>query len=268
MDRSILQDKTILIVDDYKVNTELLSIFVADAGATPLTACNGLECIEIIKKQHVDMILMDRNMPIMNGLDTTRELRLLPQGKNLIIVGISGNDSENDEKDCLDAGMNCVVPKLTLNDSKLIKLATSLMQSTGTASVNYPNEPLTQYTENSGNSTPGQVMDYKKALQEFEYDTELLDSLIVEFNNISQSRTQYMKQAFATSDFDFIQRESHGIKGGAASLCAMPLSDAAKALENACKANAQPAEISRLLDSFISALEHFDSFVKKQYSGA
>jgi two-component system, sensor histidine kinase and response regulator len=264
MDSSVLKNKNILIVDDYAVNTELLSLFVADAGANPLTASNGIECIEIVKKQQVDMILMDSNMPVMNGLDTTRELRLLPQGKNLIIVGISGNDNEDDEKACLDAGMNCVVPKLTLNDTKLIKLAASLLHTPDTSAGNDLNQSLTQCSESTGSNTPDQIMDYKKALREFENDTELLNSLLVEFNQITHRSALSMKQALDTSDYAYVQKESHGIKGGAANLCASPLSEAAKALENACRANAQPAKIAELYDNLMIALAQFDSFINKQ----
>lgn len=263
MDESLLKDKTILIVDDYAVNAELLSLFVTDAGAKPLTACNGLECIEIVRKQQVDMILMDKNMPAMNGLDTTRALRQLPQGKNLLIIGISGNDSESDEKECLDAGMNCVVPKLTLNDTKLIKLAASLLHTQDESAKYEPDQPSAQNIDPAERSTQDQIMDYEKALGEFENDKELLDSLVVEFNQIVQKSAQSMKQALETSDFEYLQTESHGIKGGAANLRAQPLAEAAKALENACKTNAHSGEITRLFDIFMSALAQFDSFVKK-----
>jgi two-component system sensor histidine kinase/response regulator len=264
MDRSLLKNKNILIVDDYAINTELLSIFVADAGANPITASNGLECIEIVKKQQIDIILMDSNMPEMNGLDTTRALRLLPQFKNLIIIGISGNDNEGDERDCLDAGMNCVVSKLTLNDTKLIQLAESLMQSPETSTMNVSNETLTQHNESARSNTPEETLDYKKVLREFENDKELLDSLISDFNNITHRSAQSMKQALEISDYAFLQKESHGIKGGAANLCAMPLSNAAKALEDACRASAQPDEIEKLFDSFMRALEQFNLFVNTQ----
>jgi CheY-like chemotaxis protein len=264
MDNSILKNKYILIVDDYAVNTELLSLFVTDAGANPLTASNGLECIEIVKKQPIDMILMDSNMPVMNGLDTTRELRLLPQGKNLIIVGISGNDNEDDERACLDAGMNCVVAKLTLNERKLIALASSLLQTPDTSTEDEPNQTSTLQNQPCG-ITPNQIMDYQKALSEFENDTELLNSLIIEFNQITHSSAQSIKKALCSSDYEFIQQESHGIKGGAANLCAMPLSDAAKALENACRTNALPTEIEKLFDSFLIELSQFNVFVNKQF---
>lgn len=266
MDRLILKNKTILIVDDYAVNTELLSLFVADAGAIPLTASNGLECIGIVKTRHVDMILMDSNMPVMNGLDTTRELRLLPEGKDLIIVGISGNDNADDERACLDAGMNCVVPKLTLNDTKLIKLAASLMHSPDTPAENELNPSSTQCTDSTDPKTHDQIMDYKKALREFENDTELLNSLIIEFNKISNNSAQSMKLALDRGDYATIQKESHGIKGGAANLCAMPLADAAKTLENACRANALQAEIEKLYGNLVTALTQFDSFVNKLLS--
>jgi HPt (histidine-containing phosphotransfer) domain-containing protein len=200
----------------------------------------------------------------MNGLDTTRALRLLPQGKDLIIIGISGNDNEDDERECLDAGMNCVVSKLTLNDTKLTQLAESLLHIPDSSITIESHETLTQHDESARSSTPDQTLDYKKALREFENDKELLDSLIADFNNITHCSAQSMKQALETSDYSFIQKESHGIKGGAANLCAMPLADAAKALEDACRAIAQPGEIAKLFDIFMDALEQFNTFVNTE----
>jgi HPt (histidine-containing phosphotransfer) domain-containing protein len=161
--------------------------------------------------------------------------------------------------------MNCVVAKLTLNDTKLIKLAASLLHTPETEATTESAETLTQYNEAPRSSPPDQTLDYKKALREFENDKELLDSLIVEFNENARRSAQSMIKAIEKSDYDFLQKESHGIKGGAANLCAMPLSDAAKALENACRATDQPVEIAKLFDIFMLALAQFDTYVNKQF---
>jgi HPt (histidine-containing phosphotransfer) domain-containing protein len=85
-----------------------------------------------------------------------------------------------------------------------------------------------------------------------------------DFLKNTRAQLTIMKISFENDDFQSIQKESHGIKGGAANLCAMPLSDAAKALENACRTNAQPAEIAKLFDIFMIALSQFDTFVNNQ----
>lgn len=267
MEQSVLQNKIILIVDDYKINTELLSIFVEDAGAIPLTASNGKECIDTITKQHVDMILMDSNMPVMNGIDATKAIRLLPQGKDIVIIGISGSDEGKDADICLQAGMNLITAKLLLNCQKINEIGELFFGET----ANSPKSHLAfesiisqSGSEKTDNDIAQLTMDYDKALKEFENDNELLNSLIVDFNKIIQSQLLLMQQALRNSDFECIQRESHGIKGGAANLCALPLSNAAKNLESACKQHAEREIIENLLHELARALDLFDKFVKNE----
>jgi two-component system, sensor histidine kinase and response regulator len=266
MEQSILQNKVILIVDDYRINTELLSLFVADAGAIPLTASNGKECIDTIIKQHVDMILMDSNMPVMNGIDATKAVRLLPQGKDIIIIGISGSDEGKDTAICLQAGMNLVSAKLLLNCQKLKEIGELFFGITTDSPKSHlaAESTIKQASRETADiSTDPSIMDYNNALKEFENDNELLTSLIEDFNRIIHLQLLLMKQALGNSDFETIRRESHGIKGGAASLCALPLSNAAKHLESACRQLAGKETIESLLSELACAIDSFDHFIKK-----
>jgi two-component system sensor histidine kinase/response regulator len=265
MEPSLLQNKIILIVDDYQINTELLSLFVEDAGAIPLTASNGKECIDTITNQHVDMILMDSNMPVMNGIDATKAIRSLPQGKDIVIIGISGSDEGNDDELCLQAGMNLTAAKLLLNCEKLNEIS-ELFFGSATISTK-PHEAVESTIKQSSceiadSNTAPLIINYDKALKEFEDDKELLNTLIEDFNRIIHSQLLLMQQALENSDFETIQRESHGIKGGAANLCALPLSDAAKLLETACKQHSEKENIKQLLDKFVCELNAFDLFTK------
>jgi CheY-like chemotaxis protein/HPt (histidine-containing phosphotransfer) domain-containing protein len=265
MELSVLQNKIILIVDDYKINTELLSLFVEDAGAIPLTAFNGKECIDTITKQHVDMILMDTKMPVMNGIDATQTVRSLPQGKDIVIIGISGSNEVEDNEICLKAGMNLVSAKLMLNCQKLKEIGALFFGATTDSQKSHL--PAKSSIRQSGFEKPDNkidqpVMDYDKALKEFENDNDLLSLLIKDFNRIIQSQLLLMQEALLTSDFECIQRESHGIKGGAANLCAMPLSNAATSLEAACKYHAEKEIIESLLGELACTIDSFDEFVK------
>ena len=269
MEPSILQDKIILIVDDYQVNTELLSLTVEDAGAISLTASNGLECLEIIKKQSVDLILMDRHMPVMDGIEATRAIRLLPQGKNIVIIGISGSDGEKESNDCLEAGMNLSVEKIALTEAKIIEIAGRFFNESSSVLQRHENSksPAGLTAADEKNKPANQaIMDYEKALKEFENDTALLISLIVDFNKNIHSQYTVMKQALVKSDFECLRRESHGIKGGAANLCALPLAGAAKAIETACKNNAGDKIVSALLDNMACAIDSFENFVTSKTS--
>lgn len=265
MEPSVLQNKIILIVDDYEINTELLSLFVEEVGAIPLTAFNGKECIDIITKQHVDMILMDTNMPVMNGIDATKAVRSLPQGKDMVIIGISGSSEGEDNEICTKAGMNLVAAKLLLNCQRLDEIGRLFFGVSTDSQKPYMAAEFSikqSGFKKSDNDINMPIMDYDKALKEFENDKDLLISLIKDFSSKIQSQLLLMQQAFLNSDFECIQIESHGIKGGAANLCALPLSNAAKSLEHACKHHAEKETIESLLGELACVADSFDEFVK------
>jgi HPt (histidine-containing phosphotransfer) domain-containing protein len=109
-------------------------------------------------------------------------------------------------------------------------------------------------------------MDYEKALREFENDNELLLSLMEDFSKNIRSQLILMKKAFDNSDYSCIQTESHGIKGGAANLCAIPLAEAAKSLEKACKQSVDDKTISGLLENLEMDINLFDKYVRTTLS--
>jgi two-component system, sensor histidine kinase and response regulator len=266
----VLKDKIILIVDDYEINRQLFGFFVEDAGGICLAASGGQQCIDILQSQHVDLVLMDRKMPEMDGLATTKAVRALPAGKDIIIVGITGCEEESEINECIDAGMNLALSKVTFTPDKLDALGEQFFGNgngndslqtgdTQTMSTATSTADLHSGTENPAASS---VMDYDKALVEFENDHELLNSLLIEFVTISHRQYLQMQQALSNSDIDCIQSESHAIKGGAANLCALPLSDSARKLELACKEHASEETLNGLLEKLSIAIGAFELFVK------
>ncbi len=109
-----LSDKTILIVDDNKTNRKLIEIFLNRLGVTHHSASDGEEAVESYRDHHPDLVLMDVSMPVMNGLDATREIRRL-EGANgefrTYIVGLTAHSAPEDREACLDSGMNAHMAK-------------------------------------------------------------------------------------------------------------------------------------------------------------
>lgn len=259
---SALTGKKILIVDDYIVNCELFSLLVSDTGGVPLIALNGRECINQIKKNHVDLILMDSKMPVMNGVDATREIRSIPEGKDLIIIGITVSEDEKDRADCLDAGMNQLVGKLTLNHEKLIEIGnkyfvTDSYQNADTITLENDDSNCINDVHNISDSDEHAEFNYEKALKEFENDKELVKSLILDFISILYNQLTEMRSALRKNDITFIQNEAHGIKGGAANICALQLSKSAATLELACKQHTDILVISEHLNILATTIDNF-----------
>ena len=103
----------ILIVEDNKVNQRLAVALVERRGYQVEVANDGLEALEAIHRGRFDLVLMDCQMPVMDGYEATRELRLreCETGQHLPVLALSANALQGDRKKCLAAGMDDHIPK-------------------------------------------------------------------------------------------------------------------------------------------------------------
>ncbi|MGE5249051.1 MAG: response regulator, partial [Bacteroidota bacterium] len=101
----------ILLAEDNQVNQKLALRILEQMGYRADVASNGLEAVESIERQTYDVILMDVQMPEMDGLDATREIRKLSGVTQPHIIAMTANAMEGDREVCLAAGMNDYVSK-------------------------------------------------------------------------------------------------------------------------------------------------------------
>lgn len=142
----ILHNKNILVVEDNELNQRLIESVLQSYGASTTIAHNGMEALEKAVSNTYDIILMDVNVPIMNGIDVTRILRT-QHGIQTPVVAISGHSDKLSIKKCLDSGMNSFllkpfeisdlqkivlteIEKFTMKDSHNAKVMKNLLQQT------------------------------------------------------------------------------------------------------------------------------------------
>ncbi|MDO8845643.1 response regulator [Methylicorpusculum sp.] len=101
----------ILLVDDDFINQELLKFLLNEAGLQCDSANDGEEAVGMVKKTDYDLVLMDIQMPIMDGLAATRAIRLLPERRLTPVIGVSANAFAEDKDRCFEAGMNAFLAK-------------------------------------------------------------------------------------------------------------------------------------------------------------
>jgi TMAO reductase system sensor TorS len=104
----------VLVVEDTKVNREVCCELLKHLGHSATVVNNGLEALEILLKERFDVVLMDCQMPVMDGYEATRKYREWEQeqnGTHLPIIALTGNAMEQDKKLCLDAGMDDYLKK-------------------------------------------------------------------------------------------------------------------------------------------------------------
>jgi CheY-like chemotaxis protein len=120
---AVFEGRRILIVEDDVRNVFALTSVLEPRGAKIEIARNGREALEHLR-QHpgVDLVLMDIMMPVMDGLEATRELRKQPQFAKLPIIALTAKAMIDDREKCLEAGANDYIAK-PLDVDKLLSLA-------------------------------------------------------------------------------------------------------------------------------------------------
>jgi CheY-like chemotaxis protein len=116
----MLEGKKLLVVEDIEINREIITLLLEGSGLAIDCAGNGKEALDIITAEpdKYDIIFMDMQMPVMNGLEATRAIRALPPRKSgrLPIVAMTANAFREDIKNCIDAGMDAhLVKPLDIN---------------------------------------------------------------------------------------------------------------------------------------------------------
>jgi len=96
----------ILIVEDDEVNVVIVTYLLQKEGFAVDTASNGEDAVSMVQDNVYDLILMDIEMPIMNGLDATKSIRSLPQGGNIPIIALTAHTVDEKLREIRKAGMN------------------------------------------------------------------------------------------------------------------------------------------------------------------
>jgi two-component system sensor histidine kinase/response regulator len=110
-DAAPLAGLTLLLVDDHPAFRQVAEALLGQAGAEVLLAGHGAEALECLAAQSVDAVLMDIQMPVMDGLAATRTIRERPEWAGLPVIAMTANARPEERERCLDAGMTDAIGK-------------------------------------------------------------------------------------------------------------------------------------------------------------
>ncbi|WP_051689642.1 hybrid sensor histidine kinase/response regulator [Pelobacter seleniigenes] len=226
------RQKQILLAEDYPTNQQIALRFLARAGYQVDIAENGLEAVQACANKIYDLVLMDIQMPEMDGYTATREIRRLSHGgtDRLPIVAMTAHATTGYKEKCLAADMNDYISKPIRKESFLQQvdfwalgcehggsgqLGTALSSAEG---------DLAQF-------------DYQAALQAFLGDRAFLAEVIAGFQDQLSGQLRKLERLLQEQNFAAIASEAHTIKGGAYNLNATRLAQAAAMLEQAAREN-------------------------------
>jgi len=113
----------VLVVEDERINRDIAAELLTSVGLEVVTAENGLLAVDRYKESNFDLILMDVQMPELNGLDATRRIRTLTNGAAVPIIALTANAFNADRERCIDAGMTDFLAKPVYPDALYVLLA-------------------------------------------------------------------------------------------------------------------------------------------------
>ncbi|RKX19211.1 MAG: hypothetical protein DRP51_07795, partial [Candidatus Zixiibacteriota bacterium] len=221
----------ILLVEDDLVNQKVASRILVQFGCQVDVATNGAEAIEKNGKAIYDIIFMDGQMPVMDGFEATKNIRLQEGDfKRTPIVALTANVMKGDREKYIEAGMDDYIAK-PVNKDDFEKMLKKYCQHTITnISKNLDNNP-SEKSESKADLTNEQNYSISKALKRFDGDRQLLSELVELFLKEYPALTKNIMDAIADLNSKNLHQYAHKIKGSLANFEANEAVEAAKILE-------------------------------------
>jgi len=237
-----LEGKRILLVEDNEINQELATEILEEAGLVVSIAENGLVALKKIKQQSFDIILMDINMPEMDGVTATQKLREMPDYNHIPIIALTANALSGDKEKYLSAGLDDYLTKPLKIHEVLATISRWVskgdqpeLQQVSTAKVTEVINSRSSAKKVKGSTEyPFTHIDSKQGLFYCNGNTVLYEKLL---NKFLTNRDFHKKFTSALNEggWELAERLAHTLAGLAANIGAELVSDASRRLQAACK---------------------------------
>jgi CheY-like chemotaxis protein len=242
----------VLLVEDNELNREVAIGLLEDAPVKVMTAENGAVAIKMLGHSDYDLVLMDMQMPVMDGLTATRELRKDPKFKQLPILAMTANAMAGDREKCLEAGMNDHIAK-PIDPDKLFEALLRWIAPRAVSSAAVlpaPAQPRPA-TGTPPLEIPG--IDTQTALKRTGGNRRRYESLLQRFAASQAGAVHEIRAALKANDIETAQRAAHSLKGAAANLGANALATAAGSAEIAIKTQGDTGQALLDLENSLTA---------------
>lgn len=233
-----LRGAKVLLAEDNEINMELAVDILERHQIEVICAINGQEAIHILEKEDVDAILMDCQMPVMDGYKATQAIRELPQFANLPILAMTANAMVGDKEKVLSVGMNDHIAK-PIQRHELFKTMAKWITPKN------PTQPIESTQSNSNKHEMPAIhgIDVPQGIQTFDGNIGLYKKLLIKFAQKEARFTQKFLQSLKDEDKQSPVRTAHTLKGVAANIAAIDVQEAAQSLEVACQTSQDKGEI-------------------------
>jgi PAS domain S-box-containing protein len=219
------RDMRILLAEDNEINCKLAVTLLNRKGYSVDAVENGQQAVDALKRRKYNVVLMDVQMPELDGLEATKMIREMEGEEHVPIIAMTAHAMKGDRERCLDAGMDDYISK-PLNHDEIIEKINYWTEVQKT-SVTIP-EPEDEVKDKATGEAP---VDTAAALPLFGDDKGFFIQMLGEFVEIIPERVTEMTQTLKEEDIETLTRQAHNLKGVAANFRAYQLESTALKIE-------------------------------------
>jgi CheY-like chemotaxis protein len=256
-----IRGANVLLVEDNEINQQVAKEILEGAGLIVALANDGQEGVNAVKESNYDVVLMDIQMPVMDGLTATREIRKDNRFKKLPIIAMTAHAMAGDEDKSFQAGMNGHVTKPIDPDQLFSTLQKWIKPRGKRVQVQRAEVPVEQTESDMAAPAENELPEYLSGfdladgLQRLQGNKKLYRKLLLSFATDYNAIADEIRKALDAEDFDQAHSLVHNLKGLAGNLAAMELQTAAVNLEKLVKGAKKSLPSTKELNLKFSELE-------------
>jgi len=259
---SRIQKANILLVEDNPVNQKLAAKLLEKVGLHCVVADNGEDALKALSRDRYDLVLMDIQMPVMNGFEATRAIREREGSEHHTpIIAMTAHAMQGDREKCLEAGMDDYLSK-PLNRKEMFSVIEKWVKAS-LADSRTAREKASSEIGASRNSP----IDLDSALERTGGDREFLNELIETFLEHTPEQINLLAGAAQKGDAESVAESAHSIKGSAGNLSADSIASLAEVIEKMARSG-DISTISPILEKLKDEMKRFTKHFQAAKQGA
>ena len=259
-----IRGASVLVAEDSKINQQIAEELLGDIRLQVTIVNNGQEALEALSNQEFDLVLMDIQMPVMDGFEATKIIRANPKYKDLPVIAMTADSKDDDRQRCLAAGLNDHVVK-SLNPEPLYQVLVKWLNVEKSPSIPSITNPVA-FDEEIFLPTDLPGIDCSIGLKIVRGNTRFLQKLLLDFYEEHHDDMQLLYQAIKSDNDTLARRIVHTLISTAGSIGAIDLHAEAMQADEVMKQNQRKvmiSDISRLEQTFIPVMNGLREYSKK-----
>jgi len=246
----------VLVVEDNPTNQQVAQAVLEGAGIRVDIAANGKEALAAVQRERYDAVLMDIQMPQMDGYEATRRIRADARFRTLPIIAMTAHAMKGDDEKCLAAGMDDYIAK-PIQQDRLFRTLWKAVKNRAGQQAFEPRSAATPQSEvppapaEPSGALPAALpgIQIQETLSALAIDPNTFRRILLGFARDNEDTLSRLNAAAAQKDWKRLQQLAHRLNGSAANIGAAGLKAAAQALETQCQAQAPDAALIHRLES-------------------